>query len=262
MTLRIPGELELAERVLELESAATGTFPPEQYVLIRLDGRTFSAWTSHLPERLDPRFHAVMQATALSIGDECGAIFVYVQSDEITLVLAPCAGKTQRVFGGRVHKLMSLSAAHVSVVFNAEAVKRGIGRDRLATFDARAWAAPSAVRAAECVLARMLDADRNSTSTYARGFFSAAKMHGTSTGRIREMLHAEGHPWESLPSELRIGSAWVRRVVSRPFSTDEISALPEKHAARAIPNLVVERREFVRLSESEMTFDGIMAVLA
>lgn len=99
------------------------------WTIIRLDGRAFTRFTAGrftkpFDERL--RDHMVAAATAL-LGDFHGR-YAYTFSDEISLLFPPGS----ELFGGRVEKLVSVSAGLVSAAFTQAC-------GMAAHFDSRLW---------------------------------------------------------------------------------------------------------------------------
>jgi tRNA(His) 5'-end guanylyltransferase len=76
---------------------------------VRVDGRGFSRYTAGFQRPFDARLAADMQATAVFLAEQVeGAVLAYVQSDEISVVLAPCQ---DHWYGGQVQKIASITAA-------------------------------------------------------------------------------------------------------------------------------------------------------
>lgn len=118
--------------------------PNDQYVVLRLDGRSFHRYTRGLERPYDLQFMSDMDATAVALCREiAGARCAYVQSDEISLLITAFTdGATNAMidescdlmFGGRVQKLVSISAAIASATFNA---RRSHLTDTFGLFDSR-----------------------------------------------------------------------------------------------------------------------------
>lgn len=58
---------------------------------------------------------------------------------------------------------------------------------------------------------------------------------------MKAMLHEAGIEYRALAADLRRGVYYQRVALNRPFTTEEIEALPPKHAAQSNPGLIVER---------------------
>lgn len=238
----------LGDRCKSLESVTDVRLDPALPLVIRLDGRSFSRFTSSLEKPFFWPMHEAMCEVALRLAHECSARFAYTQSDEITLVLDGASGDTQPWFGGRLLKVASVLASLATLSFHHACAARDVHGTGIALFDCRVFSAPSRKEAWECVLWRELDAAKNSVSMLARAHFSAKSLHGKSSQTMRAMLREAGHPWESLHPRLRYGSGFHRVTVRRAFSAEEIASLPPKHAARAQPDLIVERQDYLALT--------------
>lgn len=243
---------ERDERVKALESVESGRrFPRESIIMIRLDGRGFSRWTGDLERPYDKGLGNLMAETARLFMQECGARYVFTQSDEITVVLSPSGPESMTWFDGRVQKLVSSSAAFVTGAFNQLLPRylpgKPVSPSNFPTFDSRVWTVPTEDEAVEAVLTRVLDCRRNSIQTAAHARFPHTMTERKSALELREMLRAAGHPWEFLPDQHKFGTQFYRTRVTRPYTADEIEKLPPKHAARKNPDLTVERTEIVEL---------------
>jgi tRNA(His) 5'-end guanylyltransferase len=102
---------------------------PGTWVVIRVDGRSFSRFTETSFEKpFDPRFHEYMTATAGALLDELQAIYAYTESDEISLLFRP-----EWVFFDReLEKAVSVSAGIASSTFTKTS-------GECVHFDSRVW---------------------------------------------------------------------------------------------------------------------------
>lgn len=229
-------------------SPADGPVCPLLPVLARLDGRAFHSFTQGLGRPFDPRLSDLMARTSLHLADTFVSRAAYTQSDEITLLWQQPEFGSELPFGGRVCKLISVLAAEASVFFN-----RGLSSvipeksDRRPVFDCRVWTVPNREEAVNSFLWRQQDAVRNSVQAAARSRYSDKQLFKKSCPEMHEMLHAVGINWSEYPGFFKQGRLHVRRPVVRPFTTDELALLPEKHAARSDPGLMVERHEYVEV---------------
>lgn len=108
MTTYFAGE-PAAVAFKRLESQYRTTLPAGEFAVVRVDGHGFSRYTAGLDKPFDARFAADMQAAALFLAEQVeGAVLAYVQSDEISVILAPAA---DRWYGGQVQKIASVTAA-------------------------------------------------------------------------------------------------------------------------------------------------------
>lgn len=220
---------------------------PELPTILRLDGRGFSKFTRGMVRPFDKHFHTLMQETTEHLMEVTGAVIGYTQSDEITLVLLNKEGQTP-LFGNRVSKLCSTLAAVASVFLNSRLGLRFPDKVHLLpTLDCRAWNVPSLTEAANTVLWRFLDCKKNAVSMAAHSVFSHNSLQGLVAQEMIEKLKNEkGIDFHSdYPHQFRHGSFFVREILRTVFSKEELEELPEKHAARTNPNLLVERSRVV-----------------
>ena len=235
----------IGDRMKGYEAAMERTLDHALPIIVRLDGRAWSSWTGRCCEKpYDPRLHALMAATTKALCQETGAHYGYTQSDEITLVLHT-VGVSQPLFGARVQKLTSLLASWATAYFATHLPETGIVAPKPATFDCRVFNVPTMEEAVEAVLWREADAQRNSTLGRGQEFLSAAQLHGMTAREVRGWLLSHNKAWEYLPVERRYGAAFHRRRSVRPFTTEELEALPPKHNARSNPALLVERQDYL-----------------
>jgi tRNA(His) 5'-end guanylyltransferase len=67
---------------------------------------------------------------------------------------------------------------------------------------------------------------------------------------MQEMLWSKhGVNWNNYPNFFKRGTFIVKRRFSTPFTAEELAELPEKHAARCNPNLIVERNRYIRCAD-------------
>lgn len=146
-------ELEAAQR--ERERYHRLSVPDGQWIVIRVDGRSFTTLTSeHFTKPFDDRFGELMAVTAAALLQEFGGRYVYTQSDEISLLLPSSTG----AFGRNVEKLVSLTAATASAVFTQAAARR-------VSFDSRMWTGDTVGDVIDYFTWRQADAARNALNT-------------------------------------------------------------------------------------------------
>lgn len=211
-------------------------------VCVRIDGKRFSRWTQGLARPYDERLSRTMIETTKMLVTETSAAIGYTQSDEISLVLFSDDPKKQIFLDGRLQKLVSILASMTTAFFNSEAAKRlPERREHPAIFDARVWSVPTRSEAANTLLWRERDATKNSLSMAAREHYSHSTLMHKNGSELHELLHKVGINWNDYPAFFKRGTFVRREQVKRPFSAHEIDSLPERHAARQNPDLVVER---------------------
>jgi len=239
---------ELGDRMKVYEQAEAGRrLLPLLPIMARIDGRGFSRFTKGMDRPFDARMSRLMIETTKFLVLETGALCGYTQSDEISLCWIQPHYESEVFFGGNIQKLVSQLAAMATVKFNHRLgdgdTLPGTYRDNLPTFDARVWNVPNRTEAMNCLLWREIDATKNAVSMAARCHYSHKETHGMGTSDLKEMLLLKGVDGNTYPSFFTRGT-YVRRVkTTRKFTAEELERLPEKHAARLDPAIVVERTD-------------------
>lgn len=175
------------------------TIPAEDrgFVVLRLDGRGFSRWTSDLTKPFSLAFHIAMVDVTTELMRHSGASVAYTQSDEITLVIP----YSNAWFQHREHKLTSVSAG----IASAKMTRLWPDKE-LAVFDSRVVAFYTTFDGVvQEILARAYDARRNSINTAAHYLLPDVNLHGVGTWRKLELLREAGHDWGALPAQFKIG---------------------------------------------------------
>jgi tRNA(His) guanylyltransferase len=235
---------ELGDRMKGYEeiSGCNQRFLPMCPIIVRLDGKAFHSFTKGLAKPYDVRLSSLMGSIAGSLVAFTDAVIGYTQSDEITLIMHYDDYKSQVMFNGRRDKLNSVLASYASVIFNKD-LQMAISEkaNKVVLFDCRSFSVPNQTEAINALIWREQDAVRNSISMAAQAKFSTKELHGKSCKEMKEMLLKAGVQWDNYPSFFKRGIYIHKKKVTIPFTKEEIEKLPEKHAARANPNLVVER---------------------
>lgn len=109
-----PPLLLLGNRMQCYEATYDTTLPSGSPIPVRVDGHTFSKFTSH-PRPPNQRIHDAMVLTFLDLLTHFPpATLTQTQSNEITLVFSTGNG----AFNDRVQKIATLAAAYCSAHFN------------------------------------------------------------------------------------------------------------------------------------------------
>lgn len=234
---------ELGDRMKLYEGAEAGRrLMPLLPALARIDGRAFHSFTRGMARPFDATFSACMVETTAALVRDTGACMGYTQSDELTLAWHARTTQSQIYFDGRVAKMTSQLAAQATLIFYRLVLERMPQyADRLPTFDARVWNVPNRAEGANVFLWREWDATKNSVSMAASAHYSHKALMGKNSPQKHDMLHAKGVNWSDYPVFFKRGTYVQRRTVAVPFSAEELDRLPQKHAARTNPALVVER---------------------
>eukprot|EP00930_Biecheleria_cincta_P035928 TRINITY_DN24675_c0_g1_i2.p1 TRINITY_DN24675_c0_g1~~TRINITY_DN24675_c0_g1_i2.p1 ORF type:complete len:363 (+),score=64.33 TRINITY_DN24675_c0_g1_i2:44-1132(+) len=152
----------------------------DRYITLRLDGSGFSKLTRRLcaagvlSDGYSEEFADIMRECCRSLMAKLNAKCAYTQSDEMTVVVAPASvvrGEQQcHTSGGRVLKLCTHAASHVTALFNyriqALFAAKGISMEEsfLAAFDCRLGHYATLDEALALVLWRAADCGVNGVS--------------------------------------------------------------------------------------------------
>ena len=145
-------------------------FDSTRPVYARIDGRSFSSFTRKMDRPWDPRMSAAMIATTAYLVEHAHAVCGYIQSDEISLVWSDAVhGSTQLFFDGKIQKSCSVLASMAAAKFAVELQNQfgGLG-SACPHFDCRIIQLPSRTEAANMLLWRSLDCQKNAISGAAR----------------------------------------------------------------------------------------------
>lgn len=203
-------DLEAAQR--ERERYHGLVVPEDQWIVIRVDGRSFTTMTNaHFAKPFDGRFGELMAVTAAALLREFAGVYVYTQSDEISLLLPQMTG----TFGRSVEKLVSLTAATASAAFTEAAARR-------VSFDARIWTGDGVGDVVDYFAWRQADGYRNALNTCAywalreQGLTAPQvqrRMAGLDREAKKEIVATGGAAFDELPAWQRRGAGvWFESV--------------------------------------------------
>jgi tRNA(His) guanylyltransferase len=249
---------EMGDRLKAYEAVETERrLDPALPIYARIDGRSFSRITRGMSRPYDTRMINAMVDTTQFLVEGTHARIGYTQSDEISLAWLFDSPNSEPLFGGKVHKLTSVLAAMATscfifcLRFNFEdEVANGLTAS-LPHFDARVFSLPTKMEVANTFLWRAMDARKNAVSAAARTVYSAKELHGKDQVAMRDMLQAKGVDFEDYPASFKWGT-FVRRVTfERPFTTEELARIPERH--RPAPETLVTRSEVRVLAMPEFS---------
>ncbi|MBZ5709566.1 tRNA(His) guanylyltransferase Thg1 family protein [Nannocystis pusilla] len=241
---------DLGDRMKMYEMAEAGRkCMPLLPIVARIDGRSFSKFTSGLERPYDRRLSELMIDTVKFLVRETNAVCGYTQSDEITLAWYTPNFDSQIIFDGRISKLVSVLASLTTAHFNRRLPQflPAEYAEKLPHFDARMWNLPSLEEAANAFLWRELDAIKNSISMAARAHYSHKQLDGKNGAEMQEMLLQKGVNWHEYPDFFKRGTYVQRRKTVRKFDAEELEKLPPMHEARKNPELMIERTDYVAL---------------
>jgi tRNA(His) 5'-end guanylyltransferase len=223
----------LGDRMKRHEAASRAVLPRRTYTVIRCDGRSFHSYLRGSERPFDYPFMEDMNYVAERLCTEIsGAVFAYVQSDEISVLVSDFgAVGTEPWFGGEVQKIVSISAAVATAALN---VRRYESTGRTALFDARVFTIADPFEVANCFIWRQRDAVRNSISMAAQALFPHRELHGVNTGQMQELMWSRhGINWDAYPDEAKRGRVIVKESGEREV-TYEHKRTHEMHTVTAM----------------------------
>lgn len=226
-TEKINKPIDLGERMKKYEEDSLSVIKIEPYrsFVIRLDGRSFSNYTSGLRKPFDSLFSKAMVLTTADLIQEFTVTTGYTHSDEITLIFsALCTNqeeynklphKPTHIFDGRVIKLLTNLSGYCSARFNYHMFKL-IQSDESAKKEYKSTFVDKVNEMKACFDARLVlfpedkqfevvnhqiwrsvfDCERNAVSTYARSHFTQKQLQSKNKKEMIKMLKEKGLDWE------------------------------------------------------------------
>lgn len=216
---------ELGNRMKSNYETRTRSYLPRRsYVIIRIDGRSFSNYTCKLEKPFDDGFVSDMNSTAMHLCKSIqGTKLAYVQSDEISILVTDFDTLTTDAwFGYEVEKVCSISASIATEHFNKirlcraineklntfkaiESVRNLVESSKGANFDSRAFTIPAKTEVINYFIWRQQDAVRNSISSVTRSLYSHRELENINTSQMQEMIHQKGQNWNDYDAGVKRG---------------------------------------------------------
>lgn len=193
----------LGDRMKGYERASKVVLPRRMPLIIRVDGKAFHTLTRGCDKPFDAKLMRAMDQTAETLCFQAqGAVFGFVQSDEISILLHNYKRlQSEPWFDNELQKIVSVAASTAAAEFG--------DRYGWAAFDARAFVLPEA-EVCNYFIWRQQDATRNSIQMATRAVYSHAQVDDKNTSEMQEMLHAKGINWNDYPVGCKRGRAIVR----------------------------------------------------
>jgi len=196
-------------------------------VYVRLDGRSFSTFTSGMTKPFDQRMTEAMNETTKYMVQKTNSVIGYVQSDEISLMITPTTDTSQLMFGGKVHKMVSVFASMATAKLNA-CIRGWDGyEDRLPCFDARVMNLPDRMEAVNMLRWRYMDCTRNAIQSIAQSMFDHGELQGIQTVDLIEKIRMAGVDPYSFPSRSMYGSFVRSEKEYKSLTPAELAHIPE-----------------------------------
>ena len=198
----------LEDRMLYYRSKPEQYIPKNSYVLVMLDGRSFSQKIKKKYKRpFDDNFIKLMNDTAGYVCSQVqGAKFAYVQSDEISIFLSDADTPESTLFyDGRLVKLLSVIPSIATSYFNrhvlddkleienlsANDIRQIVQDEPVYQFDAKVWSVPTLNDVFGWFLYRQNDCIRNSKQQAAQTYLPHNKLKKKHTDEQIQMLLEE-----------------------------------------------------------------------
>lgn len=212
-------------------------------IVVRLDGKSFSKYTSRLERPYDLKLIELMQNTCKHLMKISHNIKVaYQQSDEITLIISNDYDNPVE-YSGRVQKLCSILAAECSVYFATHAYILENALHDHPVFDCRIFNVPDWVEASNAVLWREQDATKNSIQLAGQSNFSHKEMQGLKNNQVQEKLLLEKNiNWNDYPASFKRGSYIKREKYFDPDLNTERSHFVVKDFGQPLSKFTLEER--------------------
>jgi tRNA(His) 5'-end guanylyltransferase len=218
-----PNEFE--RRMREGQCYHSLRFPPGSWVVLRVDGRSFSAFTeSRFEKPFDSRFRDMMIAAARALLVDLQGIYAYTESDEISLLLP----RNWSLYDRELEKTVSLAAGIASGAFS-------VACGEPAAFDGRAWLGSDDQSVVDYFRWRQSDATRCALNGWCywtlrkagKGYREATRdLERQSVAWKNEMLFSHGTNFNEVPAWQRRGIGLYHETVERmgtnPVTGEEI----------------------------------------
>lgn len=193
----------LGDRMKGYETVWRNVLPRRLAYVVRVDGKAFHSYLRTADRPFDLGFVEQMGQVAAALCNEIqGAVFAYHQSDEIS-VLVRDGRDAEPWFGGRVQKIVSVSAGLASAVLGSLRPGRPV-------FDARVFVLPDPPEVGNYFVWRQRDAIRNAITMAAHAQFGHALLDRIDSTRRLEMLAEAGVDFEAYPEACRRGQVALR----------------------------------------------------
>ncbi len=214
--------------------------PRRTYTILRLDQKAGHTYTRGLNKPFDTEYMEDMDSAVIEMMPEIqGAVFAYIQSDEVSILLTDFEKITTSAwFDGNLQKMTSVAASIMTAAFNRRRLllRNNVtghyelvgSRIPLAYFDCRAFTVPDRTEVMNVFRWRQQDCIRNSVSMVAQANFSHKELHGKSQSDMHEMLHQKGINWVTDYTESqKNGRVIVKETYEEPIVNLHVNTLGE-----------------------------------
>lgn len=225
----------LEDKCLYYRSMSDYKLLPNSYVLVMIDGRSFSHMIKNKFQKpFDDEFIRMMNETAQYVCKNVqGCKFAYVQSDEISFVLTDFdTPTTDAFFGNRLCKMQSIIASLATAKFNQLMLSynlekhsyntlledsedtlyslndaiRVVDNAPLYQFDCKCWNVPSLNDVFAWFLYRQIDCVRNSKQQTAQTYLTHKQLMNKDTdSQVKLLLDEKGIDWNTYDDDKKYG---------------------------------------------------------
>lgn len=206
---QIMTEMPVGSKFKDYEKSAQHYLPEKSYSVVRMDGKNFSTYTKRFARPYDFNFMKAMDATTRELcANIPGVLFAYTQSDEISVVFSDMQNEnTQQWLGGKLSKILSLSAATTTALFIKQ---MGVDDSQIPVFDARCHTLKDLNEIQEYTRWRRFDAQKNSITMAANVLHSHSFLDGISSRDRMDLL--AGTEYAKLPEGFYNGRVTYREL--------------------------------------------------
>ena len=243
----------LEDKCLYYRSLTDYKLMPNSYVMVCIDGRSFSHLIKNKFQKpFDDSFIEMMNETAKYVCENVqGCKFAYTQSDEVTFVLTDFdTPTTDAFFNYRLCKMQSIIASLATAKFNQLMLSYHLERysykhllednddtlyslndaiqfidnAQLYQFDCRCWTVPTLNDAFAYLLWRQIDCVRNSKQQTAQTFLTHKELMNKNTdAQIQLLLETKNIDWNTFPDSYKYGRfIYKKNVLMSNIETNEV----------------------------------------
>jgi tRNA(His) 5'-end guanylyltransferase len=222
----------IGDRMKGYENCYRLYIPRKSFVIIRIDGKAFHAYTRGCEKPFDKELNNIFCRATLAACEQIQNVkFAYHQSDEISFVLTDFENiKTDAWFGNNIQKMTSVAASIFTAEFNRftliskmqKMAENGgrvmISNDmwdlKMAQFDARVFMVPSYIEVYNYYLWRQRDCEKNSVQSLARANFPHKELQNKNGDQLQELLFSQKNlNWNDCPANQKRGEGFYKKGV-------------------------------------------------
>jgi len=200
-------KMALGDRMKDYEKAYDFKIPKRLPMIIRVDGRCFHSLLKDAKKPFDDVFRNAMDEVARELLKEVqGAVFAFVQSDEISLLVKNYSSLDYSpFFNNELQKILASTASIATRKFGEEYYKPGL-------FDSKVFILPKE-EVCNYFIWRQRDWTRNSVQMVARSYYSHKQLQGKNQPDLHDMIFKQGLNWNDLPVWKKRGRGIIKKVI-------------------------------------------------